>query len=444
MAIAFVGSTTFYTGTSNTETINVSLPNISNGDLWIVYYVEVAFTGTPTFEAGWQQLGTTSAPGGQLGATYILYRIREAGDNTTFVTTYPVGFGRQVCACAYGYSGTATNFPFDTDAIRDPFDIGTGTSPPSNALTTTTTNTMILRTCNFDDGDGGSLPISFPGGVTNRGSVDVPDTGAGNGGYMRCGEDGIQASAGSTGVATWTQSVSEGWTTNTIAIREASQDVSAVDNTLTGKYDILGIVSNTLTGIYDIGLAVSNTLTGVYDMKAVVSNILTGVYDMKAFVSNTLTGKYDILEFISNTLTGKYNILNFTSNNLTGKYNILNFISNTLTGVYGILDSVSNTLTGKYNILEFISNTLTGVYDMVGLVSNTLTGKYDMIARVSNTLTGLYDKAGIVGNTLTIKYDMKQRASNILTGIYDIFDIHKTRGDATARSTSGSKFAKGT
>ena len=123
MAIAFVGSTTFYTGTSNTETINISLPNISNGDLWIVYYVEVAFTGTPTFEAGWQQLGTTSAPGGQLGATYILYRIREAGDNTTFVTTYPVGFGRQVCACAYGYSGTATNFPFDTDAIRDPFDV---------------------------------------------------------------------------------------------------------------------------------------------------------------------------------------------------------------------------------------------------------------------------------------------------------------------------------
>ena len=298
MAIAFVGSTTFYTGTSNTETINISLPNISNGDLWIVYYVEIAFSGDPTHEAGWQQLGTTSNAGGQLGATKILYKIREAGDNTTFVTTYPVGFGRQVCACAYGYSGTATNFPFDTDAIRDPFDIGTGTSPPSQALTTTTTNTMILRTCNFDDGDGAGLPISFPAGVANRGSVDVSDTGAGNGGYMRCGEDGIQASAGSTGVATWTQSVSEGWTTNTIAIREASQDVSAVDNTLTGKYDILNFVSNTLTGIYDIGLAVSNTLTGVYDMKSLVSNTLTGLYRLSIIKSSQQITKNFHLKYL--------------------------------------------------------------------------------------------------------------------------------------------------
>ena len=38
MAIAFAGSATFYTGTTNSETHNVGLPNISNGDLWIVFY----------------------------------------------------------------------------------------------------------------------------------------------------------------------------------------------------------------------------------------------------------------------------------------------------------------------------------------------------------------------------------------------------------------------
>ncbi len=310
MAIVYGGGSTFYTGASNTETINISLPNIANGSLWIVWYTEIAFGGTPTFEAGWQQLLTPSNSGGQLGKTYILYRVREAGDNTTFTTTYPSGFGRQVCAVSYGYSGTAVNAPFDT--FRSPFDEGAGTNPPSQAITTTTTNTMILRMCNFDDGDGVGLPISFPAGVTNRGSVDVPDPpSGGNGGYMRCGEDGIQAAIGSTGVATWTQQINEGWTTMTLAIRDAANDITIpVDSSLTVDYDILLPVDNNVTLDYDILLPVDNNLTLVYDQFQKAENDLTSLYAMGGLTSNNLTSLYAMGGVTSNDLTLKYNVIN--------------------------------------------------------------------------------------------------------------------------------------
>ena len=38
MAIVYGGGTTYYTGCGNTEVINVSLPNIATGGLWIIWH----------------------------------------------------------------------------------------------------------------------------------------------------------------------------------------------------------------------------------------------------------------------------------------------------------------------------------------------------------------------------------------------------------------------
>lgn len=424
MAIAFAGQAAYYSGTTNSETHNIGLPNISVGDLWIMHFTIVGSgctsctDGIPNLEAGWQSLTPASSSGGFLGGSFVFYKIRDGGDNTTHTVTFNSGFGKQVVCNTVGYSGTATNVPFDDDSHRDPWDEGTSTSPLCGALTTTTDNTMILRLMNADDGDGNTLPISFPGGVSNRGSQDISDAGAGNGGHTRFGEDGIQGSAGGTGTATWSIGASEGWNCQTIAIRDAAFDIdvevkdfnfdvalskiftkdltfdsaffTTVDNNLTLNYDIVELVDNNLTILYDMTGVVSNSIILDYDIFNLVDNNLTLLYDMIGVANNSITLNYDINEFVDNNVTFDYDINVFVNNNATLNYDIFNLVDNSITNRWDILNFISNSLTVRWDILNFISNTLTNIWDIRSFVDNSLTVIQSTLVFVSNKITSIY------------------------------------------------------
>ena len=440
MAIAFVSAAEFYAaGISEDHTI--TLPSFSQDDIIFVHFQQSGnFTENATVEGGFTQLTNWNTTTGSMGGTAIWYRVMQSGDPSTFHITYGAGDGLRIVVNMVCYSGNAINSPIDS--FRSPWDNGTSDSPVSEAITTNSTNTMILRVMAADDEDS-TEGIVFPTGVTNRTYQQIATPG--NGGNLSFGDQGIQAATGSTGTKTWTlDTTNEVWITQTIAIRDIANDVTPISNTLTCLYDLRTSIANTLEGLYDMAGRVSNTLTGLYDMREFVSNTLTGLYDVKEFVSNTLTGLYDLRTSVSSTITGIFDIRVLVSNTLTGLYDMQGRISNTLTGLYDMQGRISNTLTGLYDLRTSVSNTITGVFDIRELVSNTLTGLYNIKEFVSNTLTGRYNILIFVSNTLTGVYDLQGRISNTLTGIYRIYNIYKQTGSKGSKATTGSKGAKAT
>lgn len=443
MVIAFESESDYYEGT-NTVNHVITLPSFSTDELVILAVTQPGGSTQGTWTAGvtgWTALTPVTGGGSQLGQTRFWYRIMQGGDGTT--ATYninPGGGGLQIGVLGVCYSGTATGVPFD---IVSTFVIGSVQNPLSPDVTTSSTNTMILRYIANDD-DGDMVVSTAFGAITDRGFRNYPDAGAGNGGDAALGEEGIQSSAGATGTFQWTTSTGEGSLLLTIAIRDVANDVTSVSNQLTVLYDMTQLASNQLTVLYDMDGSVSNTLTGVYDMRQFANNQLTGLYDMDEFVSNQLTGVYDLRTLVTNQLTGIYDIFSIVSNQLTGKYANGGVIANTLTGLYDMKEFVSNQLTGLYDMRQLVSKNLTLKYQIQEFVSNTLTMKYNIQVFVSNQLTGVYDNLISVSNQLTGKYENGGIVSNILTGIYDIFIIHKQGGFLNKRSTSGSKDIKST
>lgn len=428
MAIAYVGATEYYSGTSNSETHVITLPSFSTGDLCIVVWSHIGnFVETDTnYPAGWSFLTDWWGTSGACGGTRVLYRIMEAGDPSTMTITREAFQGIQAIANAICYSGTATTLPFDsTPSVWYNTGTNPGTAPVSEAITTTTTNTMILRLLSFDDDGDMTEGSAFPAGVTNRAFGIALDAGAGNGGYIALGEDGAQASAGTTGTATWTADASDGWATMTIAIRDAANDPVIADKDFT--FD--GVFAKTFTKDNTFDSILSKTVTKDVTMDAILQfqgqgDVIMDSILQKQGIQKDVTFDAELVIAVSNTLTCQYDMVSFVSSTLTALSDIKNLVENEVILVYGLGGLVSNTVTLLYDIHNLVSNTLTGIQSTLDYVSSTLTGLYDIRQFVSNTLTGIQSTLDYVSSTLTSPYDIFNNISSTLTSKYDILIKH--------------------
>jgi hypothetical protein len=202
---------------SNPTTINLS--SASTGDLRIVTLSGTDASSDPmhtmTIPSGWteinnnQEYGTSSAV---RAATF--YRVVQSGDASTVDVTW--ASASSVTAISNTYSGIDTSDPIDVEETT--FAVKNGQDPVSRAVTTTTENTMVVRTFHQDDADEASSVC--PIGLTERGygEMTLYDT---NGVIVSSCET-IQAGIGSTGTATWQTTDNEHNLVQTFAIKSAA------------------------------------------------------------------------------------------------------------------------------------------------------------------------------------------------------------------------------
>lgn len=419
MAIAFVGATEYYAG-GNSEDHTIPLPSFSQDDLMILHFQQSGNFDQNGTVVGFTQLTPWSTTSGSMGGTAIYYRIMQSGDSSDAHITYTPFNGLRIVVNTVCYSGNAIVSPFDSDSHRDPWDNGTSASPVSEALTTGSTNTMILRIMSADDEDSTEGSV-FPSGVTNRAYQQIGTPG--NGGNLSFGEQGIQSATGTTGTKTWSlDTSSEVWVTQTIAIRDISNDVVINNKDVTFDGRLVKVFTEDVT--FDSALSKTFNKDTTYDsiLSKTISKDITYDSVLAKTISKSFTFDAGLNTLVSNTLTGKHDINNLTGNTLDLLYDINNFIFNTLTSIYSIGGRVSNTLTGIYDINNHISNTLTLSYDILSLISNTITGLFDISNFVSNVSTFKHDILNHVSNTSTIRYDILSHVSNTIIGLYDILE----------------------
>jgi hypothetical protein len=419
MAIAFKGAAE-YDSATNQRNHTITLPTNANGDL-VIIHLQGTGAGSLNWEttpSGWTELVPDTGSGGTatMGAAQIWYKIVGTSEPNPQWGFFEFG-DLTVRANSVSYSGTASTLPFDNPHTTWTGNTGSSTSPTSASVTTTTTNTMVLRFLTHDDEDSTEGTV-FPGGTTNRAYQEHASPS--NGGGFAIAESGIQASAGATGVATWTLDLADGWGAITIPIRDAANDPVIVtkDFTMDSVFANLFLKDTNfdavLQGVFtkdvtfdailqfiatgDIQMdavlkkeGLQKDFTFDADLRILVANTLTCQYDMVSFIANTLSNLYDIRNLVNNENTFIYGLGGLVANTLTVLSDIHVLISNTLTSIQSTLDYVSNTLTGRWNITQFISNTLTSIQSTLDYVSNTSTLKYNILNHISNTGTFLYD-----------------------------------------------------
>ncbi|HSR68141.1 MAG TPA: hypothetical protein VLU25_09370 [Acidobacteriota bacterium] len=199
--------------------ITVNVPAGSAGDLLIaVWGIAInPLTGTP---AGW-----TAIPGlaGFNGATCtgidcqinVFYRISDGTETSvTFGFTGSPGGPRSQVGAVLRYSGTHATDPIGPVAEQS----GSGGSPVAPAIVTTEDDTRVLR-------------LALSSGLallTNPPADQRFNIGSGMGGdvaVVMAGSDALQAVAGNTGTASWSDG--ENWVAATVAIRPEAAIVDA-------------------------------------------------------------------------------------------------------------------------------------------------------------------------------------------------------------------------
>ena len=167
---------------------------------------------TVTIPSGWTEINNNQEEGGgsAIRAT-TFYRIVQAGDPSTL----SVNFADEVTISAISntYSGIDTTTPIDVE--ESTYLHTTGTDPVSRTVTTTTSNTMVVRTFHQDDDLESSQIV--PSGLTERGYGEHSGDGS-NGGIVSWGEL-EQASIGDTGTAQWQTNDPDDNMVQTFAIR---------------------------------------------------------------------------------------------------------------------------------------------------------------------------------------------------------------------------------
>ncbi len=211
---------TSVTDEQTTETDPV-VPNLSTAIVGEIRVLAICITAagaspapTVTIPSGWTEISTNQSQGGASGVRLVMmYRFFVGGDTDTLsITVSAVSGFTSVCNT---YSGVDSTTPIDIE--ESDYNTGTDADPVSRAVTTTTTNTMVMRTyCKDDDLD--TIPIN-PSGTTDRGSVQngLP----GNGSSIGVAEL-AQAGIGTTGTATWDGTDADDWLAGTFAFREIS------------------------------------------------------------------------------------------------------------------------------------------------------------------------------------------------------------------------------
>jgi len=228
---------TTVTDEQTTET-NPVVPNLSTAVAGELQVLGICITAggaatapTVTIPTGWTEISTNQSQGGASAIRLVMmYRFWQSGDPTTLsITTSAVAGFTSVCNT---YSGVNTSNPIDVEETD--YNTGTDADPVSRAVTTVTTDTMVMRMyCKDDDLD--TIPIN-PSGTTDRGSVSngLP----GNGSTFGVAEL-AQVAIGTTGAATWDGTDADDWLAGTFVLQETQV-----------SYEIVGDVRDCgLTGV---------------------------------------------------------------------------------------------------------------------------------------------------------------------------------------------------
>lgn len=420
MAIAFKAAAE-YDSSTNQRFHTVTLPTNANGDLVIIF---LSGTGAgslnwETTPSGWTELVPETGSGGTatMGAGQIWYKIVGTSESNPQWGFFEFG-DLTVRANSVSYSGTASTLPFDNAHTAWTGNTGSSSSPSSAAVTTSTTNTMVLRIMTHDDEDSTEGSV-FPSGVTNRAYQTVASPS--NGGGFMIGEEGIQASAGTTGAKTWTLDVADGWGALTIPIRDAANDPVINDKDFT--FD--GVFSKQYTKDTTFDAILQAVFTKDFTFDAALQftgqgDVLMDSILQKNGITKDVTFDAEFVITVSNTLTGQYDMVSHISAQLSALSDILNLADNENTFIYGLGGLVSSTLTLLSDIHILANNTLTSIQSTLDYVSNTLTGLWDISELVSNTLTSIQSTLDYISNTLTSKYNILNNVNNNMTSLYDI------------------------
>jgi hypothetical protein len=194
MAVAFRAAGTI-AETSSTSLVVPYPAGVVSGDLLVIQY-SAATSAVTTTPSGWTLLlGPTSGSDGQGDKFSVFYRVAGASEpSSVTIAKTTSGGGAGIMAA---YSGVNTSSPIDASAAANlPSSGSSGTTP---SVTTTQTNTMLLRF--YWVWVSGSPNITPAGTDTER--YDVLFT---TNGYKMELADSTQAASGASGTTTATTS----------------------------------------------------------------------------------------------------------------------------------------------------------------------------------------------------------------------------------------------
>jgi hypothetical protein len=203
------GSVATATATSNTTSLTIARPSgTTAGDLLILVLSKDG-SGAVSTPSGWT-LSNEGACAGNACRLGVFWKVAAAGEPATYSVSWTGS--EQAAGAVLRYTGADATAPINVVSA------GTGTSntPTAPTVTTTSSNTRVVRIYGADDDDLSATP--YPSGHTGRFNIE---SNGGNGTCSAGAADQVQAAAGATGTAAFTLDASEEWRGVTLAIRPA-------------------------------------------------------------------------------------------------------------------------------------------------------------------------------------------------------------------------------
>jgi hypothetical protein len=192
----------FRSASTVTNGTTVSRPSgVVSGDLLLATLEVDADPATVSAPAGWTKLlDTVAAPGtGNAFHTQVWWKLAGASEPASY--SWTVGGGPWVDIGLQAYSNVSQTSPIDVSGGRD---AGTTAAPTTPAVTTSGPNELVVALfVNFDSGS-----WTAGSGMTKRYDFDSNEA-----------QDALQATAGSTGTRTATNSVNGPTTADIIVLR---------------------------------------------------------------------------------------------------------------------------------------------------------------------------------------------------------------------------------
>ncbi|MFZ1575342.1 MAG: hypothetical protein WAT36_08940, partial [Chromatiaceae bacterium] len=198
-------------GTTASLTINNPTGTVQNDLLLATISVRGNTTITPP--TGWQQIQSTN--NGTSETLGVFYRVAVASDIIATSYTFALGATVGAAGAILRYTGADPKFPIDISAIVT----GTSTAPTAPAVTTTLSDTRVVRIAGIGDNTLTAVPAD------SRVNLNYNPGGDGNDVALGVG-DADQSAAGSTGTAAFT-SGNDAWVAATLALRSYTGEICA-------------------------------------------------------------------------------------------------------------------------------------------------------------------------------------------------------------------------
>lgn len=235
----------------NVGSLQVPMPSgTTEGDLIVAVFTHDSSSGTLSSPADWTDLFSTLSTGGS--TLLVSYKIAESGESGSY--TFSSTDSDQLACGIARFSGVDTSNPINSQSNTN---TGNNQYPECLASTTTVENTLVLRIMGADDDDY-STPGNYPSGHT--GAFTVQSTG--RYGETHCAMAYVkQASAGSTGTASFSMTRGEQWGTITVTLTPAPDRIQNL-YFYTDRYPSTGSTADFTDPLWEVKIYVSATSSG--------------------------------------------------------------------------------------------------------------------------------------------------------------------------------------